>query len=125
MNRKQIKELKLFLEKLENNFGFEKYNYNIDYTTDEIYIKFPNDDDELNTYHIQELVTYYDEIDNIKIIDDNKVISNRVTQRVIEINKNFYYYLYLGLFENHLENGIILRIRDSPILIGLAAVKLS
>ncbi len=125
MNRQQIKELKLFLKKLEDNFGFIKYDYDLDYSTEEVYLKFPHDDDEFNSYHVKEIITYYDEIDSLRIVDDNKVVSNTITQRVIEINKNFYYYLYLGLFENHLENGIIIRIRDSPFLIGLAALKLN
>lgn len=123
MNRKQIKELRSFLQKLEDNFDLPKYNYDIDFETEEIFLQFPNDDDELNTYHIDELTLYYDQIDSFEIINDNKVISKNITQRVIEINKNFSYYLYLGLFENKLENGVILRVRDSPLLIGLAAVK--
>ncbi|MGE8525929.1 hypothetical protein [Chryseobacterium rhizosphaerae] len=125
MNRKQIKEIKIFLEKLNKILGSSvPYDYDLDYSTDEIYVKFPQDDDELNTYHVEEIRTYFDEIDSICIIDDNKVISNTITQRVIEMNRSFYYYIYLGLFENNLENGIKLRIRDSPLLIGIAAVQM-
>lgn len=125
MNRKQIKEIKIFIEKLNKILGSSvPYNYDLDYSTDEIYIQFPHDDDELNSYHVEEIRTYFDEIDSIDIIDDNKVISNTITQRVIEMNRSFYYYIYLGLFENDLENGIKLRIRDSPLLIGIAAVQM-
>lgn len=123
MNKKEIKELTTFLEKLHNILGYKPYNYDIDSNTDEIYLQFPQDDDELNTYHYKEIKTYFDQIENIQIINENKVISNKITQRVIEMNKNFYYYIYLGLFENNLDNGIKLRIRDSPLLIGIAAVQ--
>lgn len=123
MNRKQIKELKIFIDKLHIMLGSTPYNYEIHSNTDEVYIQFPHDDDDLNTYHSEELKTYFDQIESIQILNENKVVSDKITQRVIEMNKNVYYYIYLGLFENHLENGIILRIRDSPLLVGIAAVQ--
>lgn len=123
MNRKQIKDLTIFLEKLTTDFGLEKFNSTIDYHTKEIYLPFPDDDEELIRYDVEELKMYYDQIDTLQIIDNNTVITERITQKVIEPDKNLYYYLYLGYYENFLRNGIILRIIDNPLLIGLAAVK--
>nr|WP_314498690.1 hypothetical protein [uncultured Chryseobacterium sp.] len=123
MNRKQIKDLTVFLEKLTTDFGLEKFNSAIHYHTKEIYLPFPDDEEELNSYDVEELKMYYDQIDTLQIIDSCTVISERITQKVIEPDKNLYYYLYLGYYENFLRNGIILRIIASPLLIGLAAVK--
>ena len=123
MNRKQIKDVTNFLTKLEISFGLEKYRYDIDYNTTEVFLPFPNDEDELNSYDVEEIKLYYDQVDSIKIINNFTVISECITQKVIETSKNLYYYLYVGYYERSLENGIRLRIRDSPLLIGLAALK--
>lgn len=122
MNKRQIKEIKISLSKLCADFQLESFQDDIGHNTEIVDLSFPGEDDYIG-FDIDYIKICLNEIESLQIKDDNKVTTDTITQKAIYISSNYYPYLYLGLFEQNLQDGIILRICDNPLLIGLACTK--
>jgi hypothetical protein len=120
MKKKEIELIKKGLDILHKEYGLEKYEEEIDSTTDKIYLPFPREDDlEID---LVSLFDYLKEIESLKIIDYNMVVTDTITQRVIQIGDTSKL-LFLDHLEISIDKGIDIKIVEEPFLIGIAAVQ--
>ena len=120
--KKDIEFLKIIFQKLESEFGLQALEDEIDKDTESVYMPFPREEE--IEIEIDELLRYFDAFDSIKIHNTNKVTTDTITQRVVTCSDLTPFY-YLGHFFNETGDGIQISIRDNPILIGIAAIKMS
>ena len=120
MTKKDIKLIYDSFEKLHLDFNLEKFSDELDTDDTEVYLPFPKEED--LQMSVDELIPYLKEIDSIEIQDLNRVTTRTFTQRVITLSDYSRYLNVVGT-ETELESGVIIRIVDSPFLIGLAATK--
>ena len=120
LKKKEIDLIQKVFKKLEKEYGIDPFEDDIDKDTDVINFPFPREEEV--EVEIENLLLYFKEIESLQIHNYNKVTTDKITQRVINVSEHFPA-MYLGFFQTHTTDGIGLEITTEPILIGLAASK--
>lgn len=107
-------------EKLTEVYNLKKFDHDSDIDNDITYLPFPYEED--ITIDNDSLLVYLKEINSLVIHDNNRVTTDRITQRVIILSDMSVYLNIVGM-NVELENNININIISEPFLIGLAALK--
>ena len=106
------------LEYLYNNFNIEPLNEDVQIGDEDIFIGFPNEWDEDNSYYsVEDFMRYTENLANIQVIDCHSVVSGNIRQTIISVNEYYYEHLVPNIkFET---DEYSMRIVSNPFLIGI------
>lgn len=106
------------LEYLYNNFNIEPLNEDVQIGDEDIFIGFPNEWDEDNSYYsVEDFMRYTENLANIQVIDCHSVVSENIRQTIISVNEYYYEHLVPNIkFET---DEYSMRIVSNPFLIGI------
>ncbi len=120
VSTRNIKRINERLKYLYDNFNIEPSTDEVQIGDEDIYISFPDEWDENNSYYsVEDFLRYTEELNNIQVIDNHSVISGNIRQTIISVNEYYYGYLVPELqFDT---DKYSLRIVSNPFLIGIIA----
>lgn len=127
MTVKQKKMLEEFKKTLVDKYKIANFDYFVESQHDLIYLKFPSEENEEIEFEFENLEKYITQLSTLLIdADMNKVSTDLITQRAVNVSdlNDFYLLLNLGLVYKIADDNIILTITNSPLLIGIAAAHL-
>ena len=106
------------LEYLYNNFNIEPLNEDVQIGDEDIFIGFPYEWDEDNSYYsVEDFMRYTENLANIQVIDCHSVVSENIRQTIISVNEYYYEHLVPNIkFET---DEYSMRIVSNPFLIGI------
>ena len=115
-----MKEINTRLEYLYDNFNIDPLENNIEIGDDQIYIGFPDEWDEANSYYsVEDFMRYTEKLEAIQRIDNHSVILGNIRQTIIKVNEYYYEHLVPPIkFET---DKYILKFVENPFLIGIIA----
>lgn len=117
---KNIKLINERLKYLYDNFHIIPSDEKVQIGDESIFICFPDEWDEDNSYYsVDDFLRYTEDLDNIHVIDNHSVITGNIRQTIISVN-DFYYCNLLPdiIFDT---DKYSLRIKCNPFLIGIIA----
>ena len=122
VSTRNIKRINERLKYLYDNFNIEPSTDEVQIGDEDIYISFPDEWDENNSYYsVEDFLRYTEELNNIQVIDNHSVISGNIRQTIISVNEYYYNYLVPDLqFDT---DKYSLRIVSNPFLIGIIAAR--
>lgn len=108
------------LKYLYDNFNINPLDEEVKIGDESIFIDFPDEWDEENSYYsVEEFLQYTDDLNNIQVIDNHSVIAGNIRQTIILVDEYYYAHLVPDLkFET---DKYSLRIVNNPFLIGIIA----
>lgn len=108
------------LKYLYDNFNINPLDEEVKIGDESIFIDFPDEWDEENSYYsVEEFLQYTDDLNNIQVIDNHSVIAGNIRQTIILVDEYYYAHLVPDLkFET---DRYSLRIVNNPFLIGIIA----
>lgn len=108
------------LKYLYDNFNINPLDEEVKIGDESIFIDFPDEWDEENSYYsVEEFLQYTDDLNNIQVIDNHSVIAGNIRQTIISVDEYYYDHLVPDLiFET---DKYFLRIVNYPFLIGIIA----
>lgn len=120
VSTQNIKLINERLKYLYNNFHITPSDEKVQIGDEDIFIGFPDEWDEDNSYYsVDDFLRYTEDMGNIQVIENHSVITGNVRQTIISVNEYYYDNLVPDLkFETEKYS---LRIISNPFLIGIIA----
>lgn len=120
VSTQNIKLINERLKYLYNNFHITPSDEKVQIGDEDIFIGFPDEWDEDNSYYsVDDFLRYTEDMGNIQVIENHSIITGNVRQTIISVNEYYYDNLVPDLkFETEKYS---LRIISNPFLIGIIA----
>lgn len=120
VSTKNIKLIQSRLSYLYDNFNINPSDEEIQIGDEKIYISFPDEWDEDNSYYsVKDFLRYTENLADIQVIDNHSVISGNIRQTIISVNE--YYYDILVPVIKFETDKYSMKIVNNPFLIGIVA----